>query len=182
MSASREPTPQGEAARQTEERLQTLEALRQERDRLAQVAEGRRAEIVALQGELRRLGQRVEGSAGEAARLEFDLGRAQADYRALVEQHDQLSVLHEQLLAQRAALMQELAGLQAQVDQWMEACSLQAQRRTQAEAETKELSDALLKAAGHAQRLRAQVAALEAQAAHDRHGPGAPPDRPTGRC
>lgn len=107
--------------------------------------------------------ERVQALMLELEQVSTELRFLRSEHQNLMEQHAQVKQIHQAVLEQRAELAQEVAGLQAEVDRLADECKLHEQRYQQAEAEIRELSKALLVAAGAPQRAIAQTAALEAQ-------------------
>ncbi len=107
--------------------------------------------------------EQVQALRAELEQVSFELRWIHCEHRALEEHQAQARLMHQTVLGQRTQLAQQVASLQAEVERLQEACALQEQRCLQAEAEIRELSRALLSAAGVPQRAMAQAAALEAQ-------------------
>ncbi len=107
--------------------------------------------------------EQVQALRVELEQVSFELRWIHCEHRALEEHQAQARLMHQAVLGQRTQLAQQVAGLQAEVERLQEACALQEQRCLQAEAEIRELSRALLSAAGVPQKARADAAALEAQ-------------------
>lgn len=107
--------------------------------------------------------EHMQALLADLEQVTFELRWVKCEYRALSDQHAQVKLMHQTVLGQRTELSQQVAGLQAEVERLNEECVLQEQRCLQAETEIRELSKALLSAAGAPQRALAHTAALEAQ-------------------
>lgn len=84
---------------------------------------------------------------GDPERLSMELGRVQRDYLALSIRHEQALVRQRESESRRVKLLQQMAGLQAEVCSLREEHRRQVRRFQQAEAEIRELSDTLLRVA-----------------------------------
>lgn len=124
----------------------------------------RGAEVTSLQQYgPRAADEHMQALLADLEQVTFELRWVKCEYRALSDQHAQVKLMHQTVLGQRTELSQQVAGLQAEVERLNEECVLQEQRCLQAETEIRELSKALLSAAGAPQRALAHTAALEAQ-------------------
>ena len=95
----------------------------------------------------------------ELEQLTARLHRLQREYGDLSERHEHALGLQREAQDQRTRLLQQMAGLQAEIDVLRDEHRLQVRRFQQAEAEIRELSETLLRVSG---RLHA-VQALEAE-------------------